>query len=177
MCAEKWGRLERELLFSTPYYDICHDRYQLPAGGVGDYYYIDIAGSSMIVPEGDQGRLTLVRQFRYLMQRPSLEFPAGGIQRGWAPLACAQQELREEAGLVASSWRELGEFAPYNGASAEICHVFVASGLSSVRAEPEPTEEIEVVALTLAELQAAVASGEIWDGMTLAALRLYEVGR
>ncbi len=170
----KWARLDGETLVSTRWYDFCHDRYRLPAGGEGDYYYIHIAGSTMIVPERPDGRLALVRQHRYLFGRRSLEFPAGGIKRGSDPERCAREELEEEAGYRAARWERLGAYAPCNGLSDELCTVFLARELTAVAAAPEPTEELEPVALTLEEVQDRVASGEIWDGMSIIALRLYE---
>ena len=170
----KWTTLSRETLVTGPHYAFCHDRYQLPRGRIGDYYYVDVRGSTMVVPEMADGRLVLTRQHRYLLQRPSLEFPAGGLAKGLAPLANARRELREETGYEAESWSKIGEFAPHNGASNEICHLFVARGLTLVGAQPEPTEELEVLYLTLEELGDRIALGEVWDGQTIAAFALYE---
>lgn len=150
------------------------DEYRLPDGGVGQYTYVDIPGSTMVVPERADGRLVLVRQYRYLMARPSLEFPAGGLPVGRDPLDNARRELQEEAGLEALAWTKLGEFAPYNGVSNEMCHVYCASNLREIATAPEPTEEIEVHVLSLDELHERVDRGEIWDGMTLASLLVYE---
>ena len=172
---KKWSRLSSETLQTCPYYDFRHDRYRLPNGGEGDYYYIHIAGSTMVVPVRSDGQLVLVRQHRYLHGRPSLELPAGGIKRGRSPLETAEDELREEAGLRARSWQKLGEFAPCDGLSDEICHVFLAAELEEVPSAPEPTEELEMVTLGLAELRRQIATGELWDGMTIAALTLYSV--
>jgi len=169
-----WARLSRRPIFSSPYYDFLHDEYRLPGGGVGNYYYIDMPGSTMIIPRLPSGELVLVRQHRYLMNRSSLEFPAGGLERGVEPLENARRELREEAGYRAARWTRIGEFAPYNGASNELCQVYVAEELAAVEAAPEPTEEIEVLTRSLTEVRRLVRTGELWDGMTLAALRLYE---
>ena len=84
--SEKWQQISRETLFDNPYYRISHDRYRRPDGEIGDYYYVDIPGSTMVVPALADGRLVLVRQYRYLMARPSLEFPAGGLPRAPAIL-------------------------------------------------------------------------------------------
>jgi ADP-ribose pyrophosphatase len=170
----KWTTLSRETLGANPYYAYCHDRYQLPGGDVGDYYYVSIPGSTMVVPLLSDGRLILVRQHRYLMGRSSVEFPAGGMKQGYAPLRMAQTELQEEAGYVADRWEEIGQFAPCNGLSNEMCHVFVASELSQVDAAPEPTEELEVLTLTADALTHMVRMGEIWDGMTIVSFGMYE---
>jgi ADP-ribose pyrophosphatase len=167
--------LSKEVVLSNPYYDFCHDSYALPSGtGVGDYFYIDIPGSTMIIPSVSRERIVLVKQYRYLLSRVSLEFPAGGIKRGENALSTAQAELREETGYRASAWKEIGQFAPCNGLSNELCHVYWATELIAEAANPEPTEEMEVIVLELSELRRRVGRGEIWDGMTIAALHLYE---
>ncbi len=171
---EKWSRLSKETLHSSPYYDYCHDEYRLPDGSVGNYYYLEVAGSTMVVPVLAGGELVLVRQHRYLHGRSSLELPAGGIKRGRTPLETARDELREEAGYRADRLEPIGTFAPCNGLSDELCHVFVATELEPVPAAPEPTEELERVTLARAELDRQIGSGEVWDGMTIVALKLYE---
>lgn len=169
-----WERLSKAMLFRNPWYTVSQDRYVLPGGEVGEYTYVDIPGSTMVIPVLDDGRLVIVRQYRYLMERHSLEFPAGGLKHGISPLENAQHELREEAGYVTESWEEIGRFAPYNGVSNEYCHMFVAKELQKVPPEPEATEEIEVHAFTLDELRDKVLAGELWDGMTINCLALYQ---
>jgi len=171
----KWARLSHQKLYTTPFrWSLSHDRYRLPNGADADYYYLDLEGSTMVVPVLASGQLVLVSQHRYLMGRASLEFPAGGLEPGRDPLRNAQAELKEEAGYTAASWEKIGAFAPCNGLSNELCHVYVARDLEAGQACPEPTEELEVKQLTVDELHQATVSGELWDGMTLASLGLYE---
>ena len=171
----KWTRLSKEPFFKCPFYTFAHDTYCLPDGSTGDYYYLDIPGSSMIIPRLDRDRLIMVRQYRYLMGRHSLEFPAGGIREGSDPLENARKELREEAGYQAGEWQKIGEFAPYNGASNEICNVFLASGLIPVKAEPEPTEEFEIVHVPMADIPGMISSGDLWDGQTILAFTYFQL--
>ncbi|MFN0059338.1 MAG: NUDIX domain-containing protein [Planctomycetota bacterium] len=170
----KWQQISKEPVLQNPWYKMSRDSYVLPTGATGVYTYVDIPGSTMVVPRLDDGRFVLVRQFRYLFQRTSLEFPAGGLKEGIEALANARAELREEGGYVARDWQRIGQFAPYNGVSNEYCQVFLATGLERVEAAPEETEEIEVVPLAIAELRREIASGAVWDGMTISALALYD---
>ncbi len=173
--ARAWSQLRSETLIETPWLKIARDVYVKPDGSEGLYTYVDIPGSTMTIPVLESGELILVRQWRYLMQRSSLEFPAGGLKPGMSPLEGAEEELREEAGYAANSWEKIGEFAPYNGVSNEYCHVFIATGLEEVGVEPESTEEIEVARLTVDELRRQIVSREIWDGMTINCFALYEL--
>jgi len=161
--------LSRETRFRCPYWHMVHDRYRLPSGEVRDYFFVRTGGSTMLVPIDDDGRLVLVRQHRYLIGRDSLEFPCGGVPVGGDPDRNAVKELREETGFEAARLERVGEFAPYNGVADELCHVYLARGLAHVGAEPEATESIEVVRHSASEVEALIASGELWDGMTIAA--------
>ena len=120
-----------------------------------------------------EGRFVLVRQYRYLNRRESLEFPAGGIKPGQDALAAARAELREEAGLVADALEDIGQFNPFNGVTDELCTVYVARRLRRVEAAPDHTEEFEVLCLHAAGVIAAMTDGSLWDGMTLAAWTLF----
>lgn len=169
-----WSRLSKETVFSCPYYVLSHDRYRLPDGAVADYHYVDIPGSTMIVPQLSDGRLVLVSQYRYLVGRDSLEFPAGGMKPGYEAAFNAAEELREEAGYHAGTWRKIGEFAPYNGVSNEMCHVFLATDLELVGAEPEATEFFEIKYVAPDDVRRAIEDGSLWDGMTIASFRFFE---
>lgn len=177
MGLRRWTRLCRRLFFDAEYYQFFHDRFRLPDGQEGDYYYLDIPGSSMVVPLLSDGRMLLVRQYRYLMDRHSVEFPAGGMRSQTDPLKNAEKELAEETGFVAGRWTELGSFAPYNGASNEMCHVFLAEQLTRARgddAQPEATEEFELLRLRPSEVAAMIDDGRIWDGQTVVSFHYWQ---
>jgi ADP-ribose pyrophosphatase len=111
----------------------------------------------------------MVKQYRYLRDEESLEFPCGGVKAGSSYLTSAHQELQEESGYSAAEMVQVGEFNPYNGVTNEMCRVYVARGLKLVGTNPDPTEEFEHFALTPDEIDKRILSGEIWDGMSIAA--------
>jgi ADP-ribose pyrophosphatase len=112
----------------------------------------------------------LVNQFRYLIERESLEFPCGGIKAGATAEQTALAELAEETGQMAMELELLGSFNPYNGITDEICHVYLARSLRDAPgARPDETEEFEIHRLTPDGIDARIRNGEIWDGMTMAA--------
>ena len=159
--------------YSNPWWKYNIDRYEMPDGHEGDYHYVHSSGSTFIIPITDEGNFFLVKQFRYLNQKESLEFPGGGIKRGLTPAENAVEELREEAGLLSEKIIYLGSFNPFNGVTDEICNVYLAESVKSVGNSPEPSEEFDIVELTFSELINKIAKGEIWDGMTLTAWSLY----
>jgi ADP-ribose pyrophosphatase len=167
--------LSHDVAHDNPHFSVSHDRYRLPRGnGEGDYYYVELASSTMVVPQLDDGRFVLVRQHRYPWSRPSLEFPGGGIKHGLDPFDNAREELREEAGYEAARWQKLGAFAPCNGLTTELCHVYWARALRQVGTAPEATEELTVVTLTRDELEGAIAEGDVWDGQAICCLAFFD---
>ena len=164
-----WKKLTSKIVDQNPWWKHQLDSFQIPNGVKGEYHYVHTEGSSLIIPVMDDDKIILVNQCRYLRDRESIEFPCGGVQPGHTCDEMARLELEEETGYVAQSWKLVGEFNPFNGVTDEICKVFVARGLSFIKARPEATEEFEVLQVAPAELEAMIADEKIWDGMTLAA--------
>jgi ADP-ribose pyrophosphatase len=177
MALKHWTTRGEETLHRNPWWLYKRDRVVLPSGAEGEYHYVQTPGSVMVVPVATDGRFLLVRQYRYLNRRESVEFPAGGIKAGQSAEDAARAELREEAGVTAGVLEEIGYFNPFNGVTDELCRVFVARELVTVASQPDATEEFELLQLDRAGLRAAAADGALWDGMTLAALSLFEAVR
>lgn len=165
-------RISREVIVENAWHRYCVDRYRLKGGAEGSYYYIDMPGSCGIIPLFDDGSTLLIKVTRYLLGVSLWEFPIGGMKEGQDPLDCAHRELREEAGFVAQQMELLGSFAPYKGVSNEICHFFLARGLTEVGQELEASEEISVKRLSLEDAQETLMQQEILDGQSLCGLML-----
>lgn len=172
MALRPWTKISQRDRAVNDWWTYRQDEYRLPSGQTGQYHYVHTNGASLVVPILDDGSLVLVRQYRYLCERESLEFPCGGVKPEASYEETAAAELREEAGYGAQEFRLIGEFNPYNGVTDEICRVYIASGLSHIGHAREVTEEMEVEILSLEEMENRTRSGQIWDGMTLAAWSL-----
>lgn len=166
-------KISEEILFTNNWWSYKRDAYELPSGKQGEYHYVDSRGSAMVIPLHEDGSITLVRQYRYLNERESVEFACGGVQEGRTHEEMAALELAEEAGLRADALECIGEFNPFNGATNEICRVFLATQLHAVAAHPDETEEFEILRVTQETVHAWIREKIIWDGMSLAAWMIF----
>jgi ADP-ribose pyrophosphatase len=169
MSLTPWKRIAQAVAARNPWWTYRRDEYELPSGKRGEYHYVHTNGASMIIPVTDDGKLLLVNQYRYLCAKESIEFPCGGVKDGSSYNETAWHELREETGYTTDALFEVGEFNPYNGVTDEICKVFIARNLRYVGVAPDDTEEFEYLRLTADEFAAEIASGRVWDGMSIAA--------
>lgn len=172
MALKPWVKIRQTLEMKNPWWTYRKDETRLPSGKTGEYHYVHVKGSSMIIPLMDNGKMILVNQYRYLADRESLEFPCGSVKETSTYDETAEHELAEETGFKAKEMKCLAEFNPYNGVTDEICKVYLARNLSPAKAHKDDTEEFEYEYLTPLEFDKKISAGKIWDGMTLAAWAL-----
>jgi len=129
-------------------------------------------GSAVIVPVHDDGTVVLVRQYRHPAVRYLLEAPAGTLEDGERPEAGAARELEEELGLVAERLEQLSEFFVSPGFLEEKMWVYLATGLSEGKAQPDEDEVLDVVRLPIGDALEMITSGEIQDAKTIIGLIL-----
>ena len=165
-------------LETTASLDVCKlrfevNRMELPMGLEGTFGMVKHPGASLAVPVLDDGRVVVLRQYRFAVATRLLEFPAGTLDPGETPLSTMQRELQEEAGYSATRWDALGALLPCPGYSDEVIHLFLARDLTELSERPpgDDDEDLEVVLMTPAELDQRIASGsEYLDGKSIAAL-------
>ncbi|HEY6291830.1 MAG TPA: NUDIX hydrolase [Terriglobia bacterium] len=133
-------------------------------------------GSVVVLPCLADGRIVLVRQFRYAARQSLWELVAGSLKPQEGVLPAARRELIEETGYRARKLRRVLTFFPSPGFLTEKMHVVEAHDLTLEKAQPEEDERIEVRRFSRAELSRMLASGRIRDGKTLVAL-LWLFGR
>jgi ADP-ribose pyrophosphatase len=150
--------------------DVRCDTVALPDGAQATREYIVHPGAVMVLPLLPDGRLVMERQYRYPLGRTMLEFPAGKIDAGEAPWACAVRELAEETGYRARRWARAGVTHNAVAYSTEGIEIWFARELTPGSARLDAGEFLEVVTHSAAELDAMCASGEITDAKTLIGL-------
>jgi ADP-ribose pyrophosphatase len=130
-------------------------------------------GAAVVLPLLDDGRILMIRNYRYALEGELLELPAGTLDAGEAPQHCAARELEEETGYVADALTPLTAFYSSPGFCTEKLYAFLARGLRPGRLRPDPGERIEPAPMTLADVLAAARDGRIEDGKSLATILYY----
>jgi ADP-ribose pyrophosphatase len=146
------------------------DLIELPNGIIGEWESIHHPGGAMAVPITNDGKLVLVKQYRFPTQGRILEFPAGTLEVGEDPATTIAREIEEETGYHANKWTNLGEFFLAPGYCDEIIYAYLAQDLEQLAVQPvgDDDEDIEVVLMTPAEFEAAIERGESIDAKSIA---------
>lgn len=131
-------------------------------------------GAAVILPFLDDGRVLLIRNYRFTLDRHLLELPAGTLDPPEAPLECARRELAEETGYTAGELKPLIAFYSTPGCCTEQMHVFTARGLVAGASALELGETIELAPMSWDEALAAVDDGRIIDAKTIVSLLYYD---
>jgi ADP-ribose pyrophosphatase len=163
--------IENKLRYQGRKFSFNVDRIELPNGVIGDWECIHHPGGALAVPMTPEGKLVLVKQYRFPTQGRILEFPAGTLEVGEDPAETIARELEEETGYRARKWQKLGEFFLAPGYCDEIIYAFLAQDLEKLAVQPagDDDEDISVILMTPTEFEAAIDAGESIDAKSIAA--------
>ena len=161
--------LKKEYLYKGKILNLRKDQIVLPDGKGAVREVVEHSGGSCIVCERD-GKILLVRQFRYPYMQELLELPAGKLNVGEDPAITAIRELEEEGGIRAEKVELMFEVYPSPGYTDEIIRIYKAVGIKETKVNLDEDEFLESVWIDKPTLKQMVANGEIKDGKTLIAL-------
>lgn len=175
----KYEHLYEKTISSQSIYDgriikVKIDEVRLPNGNTAKREIVNHQGAVAVMPLTDDGKMIAVRQFRKPLERTIVEIPAGKLEPGEEPLACAIRELEEETGYAAKNMELLSTFYTSPGFADEILYVYVATGLTKGESRPDEDEFVDVLELTLEQAQELHRTGEIRDAKTVVALFAWE---
>lgn len=159
--------LTEDVAWTGRIFNVDRLRVELPDGRVAIRDVVRHPGAVAIVALTEDGRICLVRQYRTALGRVTVEIPAGKLAPGEDPLECAGRELLEETGMSAEKIAFLTTIATSDGFCDELIHIYMATGLTFSRSDPDADEFINVDLVPLEELVDAVLDGRIEDAKTV----------
>lgn len=163
----KETRVKGEEIFNGVVLRVIRDTVTLPDGQPAPRELIRHVGAVCIVPLWDDGTVTMERQYRYPVEKVLWEIPAGKLDSKQEDrLEAAKRELREETGITADSWTDLGLFYPAPAYSDEAITLWLAEGLHEGRQSLDKDEFLDLVRVPMKDLLDAVMAGEIPDEKT-----------
>lgn len=161
---------ETRVVYQSPLMRIREDHLVLPKGTHAVFNVAEIRHGSTVLALDEEGSVHLIREYKWAVERLSIEAISGGIEVGETPLDCARRELREEGGFEAAEWTELGKVDPFTSHVRSPNHVFLARGLTRVGTAHEEGEVIEAYRVPLGEAVAMVERGEITHAASVVAI-------
>ncbi len=161
--------LKQRLFYQGRKFSFTVNHLRLPNQAEGDWECIHHPGGALAVPVTPEGKLVLVRQYRFSVQGRLLEFPAGTVEVNETPAETVKREIEEEIGYRAHQWRDLGKFALAPGYSDEFIYAFLAQDLEKLETPPalDADEDMENVLMTPQEFEEAILAGEPVDAKSI----------
>jgi 8-oxo-dGTP pyrophosphatase MutT (NUDIX family) len=169
--ANPWRRHSRKTVYDNPWITVYEDQVTRPDGQAGIYGVVHYKNLAVgIVAVDRQGRVLLVGQHRYPLDRYSWEIPEGGGAIHEEALDAAKRELLEETGYRAGQWTEIVRAHLSNSVSDEEAVCFLATDLEAGIARPEGTERLVSRWVPFAEALDMVRRGVITDALAVMGL-------
>lgn len=163
-------RISSERIYEGAILNLRKDTVTAPRG-TAHREIVEHNGAVAVVPITREGKLVMVKQFRYPCGRALLEIPAGKIDKGETePENAARRELKEETGYTAQTLHYLGKISPSVAYTEEVIYLYAAADLTPGEAEPDEDEALEILEYEFKEVCEMAAFGKLIDAKTIAAV-------
>lgn len=156
-----WTIVKTQSVYRDPWVQVTRDEVIRPDGQPGTYAVVQIKPGVCVLAMDDEHNVYLTEEFHYAVGQTTIECVSGGRDGEEPPLAAALRELREEIGIEAEDWLDLGRLDPFTASVLSPTQLFLARRLRFVEAAPEGTELIRRVKLTLEDAVQRVMKSEI----------------
>ena len=159
----KESTISTKVVYKGDFLDVRRDKVLLPNGETGAREWVNHPGAVVIIPILPNGKIALIKQFRYAVGSEFIELPAGKLDAGEDPEKCALRELEEEIGYRANKINFLANIHPAIGFTNEIMGVFLAENLEKTQHDRDKDEFLKIVPTSLTETLNLVWKNKITD--------------
>ncbi len=159
-----WTVKSRELKYKNPWIEVREDKVTAPDGTPGLFGIIKIKDGVSVLAIDDENYAYLTKEFHYAIGRDSIEVASGGIESDETPLEAAKRELKEELGIEAQEWIDLGVTDPLTTFVEKNTFLFLARKLKFGAAKKDAHEVIAPVKIKLENAIEMIMKDEITHG-------------
>ena len=171
MHEQPWTTVSSREVYQNPWTRVREDVVRLSNGRTTIYGVVEFGECVGTLPLSDDGRVLLVRQYRYVQGTATWEMPTGGVKAGETPEEAARRELLEEGGMHAARLTHLSTYHTSKSVVRETAHLYLAETLSPVPASaPDDTEFLATAWKPFVEVLEMVLANQIMDSMTVIAV-------
>lgn len=159
-----WKIKNSEEKYKNPWIKVREDQVVGPDNKNGLFGIVEMVNGVSILPIDEDGFVYLTREFHYAIEKSDIEVASGGINKDEDPLTAAKRELKEELGIIANDWTELGLVNPFTTVIKSPVTIYLAKKLIFATDDPDDTEEIDLVKIKFEEAVKMVMNSEITHG-------------
>jgi len=150
--------------YKNHWIEVIEDKVIRPDGAAGIFGVVKMKAGVSVLPVDDKGFVYLTQEFHYALGKNSLEVVSGAIDSRESPLIAAKRELKEELGIVAKRWTNLGKVDPFTTVIKSPAYLFLARGLKFQQVKLESTEVIKLIKVKLVDAVKMVMNSKITHG-------------
>lgn len=159
-------KLSSEEIFDGVAIHLFRDEILLPNGNKGVREVVRHPGAVCVLPLTEDGEVIFVNQFRYALNKVTLEVPAGKLEKGEDPTEAALRELSEETGIEAKKIVPMGALYTTPALMDEIIYMYIATDLLQGEQHLDEDEFVNAIKIPLDKAVEMVMNGEIRDAKT-----------
>lgn len=161
-----WTVTNSKKVYENPWINVREDKVIKPDGKEGIFGVVEMKPGVSVLPVDDEENVYLTKEYHYAVERETIEAISGGIDKGESKEDAAKRELKEETGITANEWIDLGVIDPFTTVVVSPNYMFLAKGLEFSKANPEVTENIKVIKVSMKEAVQWVIESKITHGAT-----------
>lgn len=165
-----WKIKSTQWVYRDPWVQVQRDEVVRPDGQSGTYAVVHIKPGVCVLAMDEESNVYLTEEFHYAVGKVTIECVSGGRDGDEPPIDAARRELREELGIEADEWTDLGQLDPFTASVLSPTQLFLARRLRFLEAAPEGTEQIQLVKLAFEQAVEAVLSSVISHAPSMTAI-------
>lgn len=162
----QWTVVNSKAVYKNPWINVREDKVVRPDGKEGIFGVVEMKPGVSVLPIDDKGNVYLTKEYHYAVERETIEAISGGIDKDENKIEAAKRELKEETGIIANNWIDLGVVDPFTSVVVSPNYLYLARDLKFSEAKPEVTENIIVIKVLMKEAIQMVMDSKITHGGT-----------